>query len=282
MPDSTFRVALLSEVFLGDGAADRLVARLTEARGQGAELAVLPEIPLNPWSPATAVPRDEDAEPPEGPRHRALSQTARQAGIAVLGGAIVREVSAGATGKRHNVGLLFDASGGLVGSYAKLHLPDEDGFREPAHYEPGSAPPSVLHLAVVPVGIHICSDSNRPEGSHLLGAQGAEVILAPRATEAATWERWKLVLRANAMTSGTFIVSVNRPAPEFGVALGGPSVAIAPDGEVLLETTAPLAVVELDRGAIAAARKRYPGYMAVRAGLYGQAWNAIAAAKPSH
>jgi hypothetical protein len=44
-------------------------------------------------------------------------------------------------------------------------------------------------------------------------------------------------------------------------------------------------VVELDRGAIAAARKRYPGYLAVRAGLYAQGWNALAAsaaAEPSH
>jgi N-carbamoylputrescine amidase len=175
------------------------------------------------------------------------------------------------------VALLFDASGRLVGSYAKLHLPDEEGFHEPAHYEPGTEPPAVLDLAGMPVGVQICSDSNRPEGSHLLGALGAEVILAPRATEAATWERWKLVLRVNAMTSGAFIVSVNRPTPEFGVPLGGPSIAISPDGEVLLETPAPLAVVDLDRGAIAAARKRYPGYLTVRADLYARAWSAVAA-----
>src|SRR5262249_53186457 len=74
MPGTLFRVALLSEVFVGDGARDRLAARLAAARGLGAELAVLPEIPLNPWSPATTVPRDEDAEPPEGPRHRALAR----------------------------------------------------------------------------------------------------------------------------------------------------------------------------------------------------------------
>jgi N-carbamoylputrescine amidase len=178
------------------------------------------------------------------------------------------------------VALLFDDAGRLAGSYAKLHLPDEEGFHEPAHYEPGSEPPAVLPLGGVPLGVQICSDANRPEGSHLLGALGAEILLVPRATAAATWESWKLVLRANAMTSSAFVLSVNRPAPEFGVPLGGPSVAIAPDGEVLLETTAPLVVAELDRGAIAAARKGYPGYLAVRAGLYARAWSAVAAGVP--
>src|SRR5262249_27360766 len=139
MPGTLFRVALLSEVFVGDDAPDRLAARLAAARGLGAELAVLPEIPLNPWAPATPVPRDEDAQPPEGPRPRALSRAARTAGIAVLGGAIVRDAT---TGRRHNLGLLFDGSGRLLGSYAKLHLPDEAGFHEPAHYAPGSEPPA--------------------------------------------------------------------------------------------------------------------------------------------
>jgi predicted amidohydrolase len=35
-------------------------------------------------------------------------------------------------------------------------------------------------------GIQVCSDVNRPEGSLLLGALGAEAIVCPRATEAAT------------------------------------------------------------------------------------------------
>ncbi|HTQ79378.1 MAG TPA: carbon-nitrogen hydrolase family protein, partial [Thermoanaerobaculia bacterium] len=130
MPGSTLRVALLSEVF-PNGAADleRLVRRLASARGEGAELVVLPELALNPWSPATPVPREEDAEPPGGPRHRALATAARQAGIAVLGGAIVRHPTSGV---RRNVALLLDAAGELLGSYAKLHLPDEEGFHEPA------------------------------------------------------------------------------------------------------------------------------------------------------
>jgi predicted amidohydrolase len=103
-------------------------------------------------------------------------------------------------------------------------------------------------------------------------------VLVPRATPPETWARWRLVLAANAVTSGVYVVSVNRPAGEPGAAPGGPSVAIAPSGEVLLETTEPLAVVTLERRAAAEARCRYPGYLSVRAHLYAEAWRRAAGA----
>ena len=56
MSDS-MRVALISEVFFDEAAGARLTEHLREARRQGAELAVLPEIPLNPWSPACLAVR---------------------------------------------------------------------------------------------------------------------------------------------------------------------------------------------------------------------------------
>jgi predicted amidohydrolase len=267
------QVALVSDVFFDANPAERLVARLHEARTGGAALAVLPELPLNAWIGATKQPRAEDAEPPGGPRHRALAAAARDARIAVVGGAIVCDAS---TGRRHNTALVFDRGGALVATYRKMHLPDEDGFWETSHYVPGDRPPSVITAFEVPIGVQVCSDVNRPEGSRLLAALGAEAIVAPRATEAGTFERWKLVLRANALTSCAYVLSVNRPRAEAGVPLGGPSIAIDPRGEVLIETTEPIAVVNLDRRVTAAARKKYPGYLPTFAAVYEQGWRAAA------
>ena len=267
-----FRVALVRDVFFSVDGQLRLEARLRDAKALGAELAVLPEIPLNPWSPASIAARDEDAEPSKGPRHQILSAAARKAGVGVVGGAIVREAT---TGTRHNTALVFDASGSLVASYRKIHLPEEEGFWETRHYEPGDALPAVIDTFGVRLGIQICSDVNRPEGSHLLGALGAEVIINPRATEAATFERWKTVLVANAMTSGAYVLSVPRPYPEFDVPLGGPSFAVAPTGEILVETTDPVTLVSLDRAVVEHARQRYPGYLATRADLYADGWKRV-------
>jgi predicted amidohydrolase len=214
-----------------------------------------------------------DAEPALGSRHRQLSRAALEAGVALLGGAIVEEPL---TGKRHNTALVFDSAGQVVTRYRKVHIPYEEGFWEADHYEPGDELPRPFPVAGFPVGVQICSDANRPELSHLLGAMGARAVLVPRATPPETFERWRLVLRANAVTSTAYVVSVNRPT-EPGSPVGGPSLAIAPDGTVLLETTDPVGVVKLERAVVEAARAEYPGYLDVRASLYAQGWDQVAA-----
>ena len=123
---------------------------------------------------------------------------------------------------------------------------------------------------------------NRPAGSHLLAAAGAEVVINPRATEAATFERWKTVFVATALTTGAYVLSVPRPRPEFGVPLGGPSFAVSPTGEILAETTDRVALVTLQRRVVEEARRRYPGYLATRADLYADAWRRIKSSKLPH
>jgi N-carbamoylputrescine amidase len=272
-------VALISDVFPEPQDEARLAESLKQARSQGAELAVLPEIPLNSWAPASERPQDDDAEAPGGPRHQVLGNAAREAGLGVIGGAIVRDQN---SARRYNTALAFDQSGRLVGFYRKLHLPQENGFWETNHYEPGDALPSVIVAFAMPIGLQICSDANRPEGSLLLGALGAEVIITPRATEAATFGRWKTVFIANAITSCTYVLSVARPRPELGVPLGGPSFAVTPTGEVLVETTKPMAIVKLERTVVEEARRRYPGYLARRADLYAEGWKRVRPTKLPH
>lgn len=269
-------IALVSDVFFGPDGPARLAARLDEGRARGAALAVLPELPLNPWSPATRDARDEDAEAPEGPRHRTLASAARAAGVAVIGGAIVRDPS---TGARHNTALVFDAGGSLVSSYRKLHLPEEPGFWETSHYAPGDRPPVSFAIGDMRMGVQICSDVNRPEGSFLLAAQGAAVIAAPRATEAPTWERWKLVLRAIAMTAAAYVLTVNRQEPGLEVPLGGPAAAFDPAGQTLIESLDPVTVVGVDPRTADAARRDYPGYLPLRARVYEEGWAALSGAR---
>jgi agmatine deiminase len=274
MPDRSFTVALISEVFHQPDGERRLRERLRQARAAGASLAVLPELPLNPWSPATKEARDEDAEPPEGPRWRMQSDAAREVNIGLVGGAIVRDP---VSGVRRNTALIFDAAGSLRATYCKLHIPEEPGFWETSHYEAGEEPPTPIDGFAMPIGVQICSDINRPMGSHILAAHGARVILAPRATELATYERWRTVFRATALTACAYVLSVNRPNPELGVLIGGPSIAVAPNGGILLETTETLGVVTLDAAPHEQAKIDYPGYLPVRAALYAEGWSDAAA-----
>jgi predicted amidohydrolase len=272
--DGKLTVALISEVYWQPDGVARLRERLAQAADRGADLAVLPELPLNPWSPGTKERRDDDAEPMGGQRMTAQAEAAAEAGIGLVGGIIHRDEG---TGRRTSRALVFDRAGELQATYEKLHLPEEPGFWETSHYDPGMAAGQRIDAFGVPVGLQLCSDTNRPEGTHLLAAQGAVAVLIPRATEEATYQRWKLVFRANALTSCCYVVSVNRPDPEPGALIGGPSIAVDPAANVMVETTDTLALVTLDAAAITAAKVKYPGYLPVRARLYADAWADIAA-----
>ena len=202
-----------------------------------------------------------------------MGEAARRARIGLVGGIIHRNPT---TGRRTSRALTFDAAGKVVARYEKLHLPEEPGFWETSHYEPGTEAPGRIDAFGVPIGIQICSDNNRPEGTHMLGAEGAMAAIIPRASEERTYQRWKLVFRANALTSCLYVLSVNRPAPEEGVLIGGPSIAVDPSGNVMLETTDTIGLVTLDAAVVRKAGADYPGYLPVRAALYADAWREIA------
>lgn len=270
--DGKLTVALISEVFWEADGTQRLKQRLGEVAERGADLAVLPEIPLNPWRPSTKEAKPDDAEPMDGPRATAQREAAAEAGIGLIGGIIHRDDA----GRRTSRALVIDATGAIRATYEKLHLPEEPGFWETSHYEPGTEAPKRIDAFGLPIGVQLCSDNNRPEGVHLLGAHGAMAMINPRATEEKTYQRWKTVFRANALTSCLYVLSVNRPYPEDGVLIGGPSVAFDPNGELLLETTDSVALVTLDARVVTDARRAYPGYLPVRARLYADAWDEVA------
>ncbi|MYC97835.1 MAG: carbon-nitrogen hydrolase family protein [Gammaproteobacteria bacterium] len=271
MNAQSLTVALITDVFPHRDEEERLLAHLRDAKTRGAQLAVLPELPLNRWAPVNQIPSDADAEPPYGPRESAMAVAARATGLAVLGGAIVRDQ---ANGRRHNTAVLFGADGEELLRYRKIHLPDEDGYWEAHHYDPGGELQAPADVGGFGIGVQVCSDANRPQGCTALAAMGADAILLPRATPAETYPRWRLVLRANAVTSCAYVISVNRPGTRSQGVIGGPSMVAGPSGEVLLETRDPVATITLEKSVLARARQEYPGYLDVRADVYEGAWRA--------
>lgn len=264
-------MALISEVFFEDTQGERLRDRLSEAKALGARIAVLPEIPLNPWSPATKELCENDAEPVNGPRAKLQSEAAREVGIGLLGGAIV----VGEDGRRRNTALVFAHYGSLLGTYEKCHIPEEPRFHESHHYDPGKKFATPVQGLGISFGVQICSDANRPQGTQVLAAMGAELVAVPRSTELETWHRWRLVLVSSAVTCCCYVATVNRPSPEKGVEIGGPSFAVAPDGEVLLETEDAVAVFDVDSSAMSRFKRQYPGYLDLRSDLYQEAWKRV-------
>ena len=137
--DGKLTVALVSEVFWEADGAQRLKQTLAEAADRGADLAVLPELPLNPWSPATKEARDDDAEAHGRPAHPSTirgGKPRRGSGWSAASSIATSEPEAGPAGRSSST-----RPARLRATYEKLHLPEEEGFWETSHYEPGTEPP---------------------------------------------------------------------------------------------------------------------------------------------
>ena len=171
------KIALVAETFPKD--SSELTDSLHEAKSKGATLVLLPECPAQPWVAATTLCSKRDAEPAGGPRESRQANAARANEIALLGGSIEQLEQEG----RRNTAVLWDHQGEELLRYSKMHIPDEPGFREAAHYEPADSAVRCIDYKGWRIGVQICSDNQRPTGCQMLAAQGCDLILNPRATE---------------------------------------------------------------------------------------------------
>jgi len=91
-------------------------------------------------------------------------------------------------------------------------------------------------------------------------ARGVPLILSPRATAAATTDKWLSVGVVAAVRSGAFSVSSNRVDPTG--ACGGVGWIIDPYGTILARTSpaSPFATIDIDLTASATAQNSYPCY----------------------
>ena len=236
--------------------AAHAVAAVRAAAADGADLVVLPEYA------AAFDPRGVGAEHAESLDTGfvlALRQVAAETGVAVVAGTAVPEGERAA-----NVVVAVDATGALVGTYRKVHLYDAFGHRESDRLVAGdpAAPPLVVPVAGLVVGILTCYDLRFPEVARRLVDAGAEVIAVPAAWAAgpAKEDHWETLLRARAIESTCAVVG----AAQQGPGVTGDALVVGPDGAVLARARGAsgsdpvAAVADVQGEQIAAVRERNP------------------------
>ncbi len=110
----------------------------------------------------------------------------------------------------------------------------------------------------------ICTDMWFTEHARGYAAQGADLLIVPRATEASTAAKWLAGGRVGAVMAGAFSLSANRQGRSEGLQFGGMGWVIDPEGDVLATTTdqTPFVTYEIDLAVSRAAKKSYPRYVA--------------------
>ena len=258
----------------------RLIALLQEAKRQGADLVVFPELALTSFFPRWYFEDEREldsffeTEMPN-PAARPLFEEARRLGIAFyLGYAELTEE--GGAKCRYNTAIVVDKTGAIVGKYRKVHLPGhwryepERPFQhlEKRYFMTGNLGFPVFDALGARLGMCICNDRRWPEAYRVMGLQGVEMVLIgyntpahyPPAPELDRLQDFHnhLVMQSGAYQNGTWVVGVAKAGREEGCDLIGRSCIITPTGEIVAETKTlgdELALAECDLDAYAAVRR---------------------------
>lgn len=190
--------------------ARRLLAQAAEA---GAKIALLPEnvaLMGRRESDKFAIAEEEGS----GPLQRALSDTARELGLWVIGGTLPIKIPG--ESRVAAAVLVFDASGRQVARYDKMHLFDvsvaerAETYRESASIAPGAAP-VVVDTPAGRLGLSVCYDLRFPELFRSLVAAGASWFVVPAAFTVPTGRaHWETLLRARAIENLAFVVAAGQ------------------------------------------------------------------------
>jgi len=251
----------------------RVRAAVADAASQGAGLAVFPEATLARFGSDLRTA----AEPLDGSFCRGLSLIARDERVAVLAG--VFEPAPG--GRVYNTVVCYDASGGLVAAYRKIHLYDALGQRESALVAAGDEP-VLCDLAGLRTGILTCYDVRFPEHARALAAGGAQLIVVPAAWAAGLFkeEHWVTLVRARAIENTVWVAAAGQvpdPAePAAGAPTGiGRSMLVDPMGTVRIDLGPGqgIAVGDVDAEVTAQVRAVLPSLEHRREDVFGKFWD---------
>jgi len=227
---------------------EKAIWRIRDAAGKGAQIICLQELFRSRYFCRT---EDEGmfalAEPVPGPTTDSLAAVASETGAVIIASLFERR----AAGLYHNTAAVIDADGSLLGSYRKMHIPDDPLYYEKFYFAPGDLGFRNFDTRYGRIGVLICWDQWFPEAARLSSLQGANILFCPTAIgwhpseKAEHGERqldaWRTVQRGHAIANGIYLAAVNRVGeegpPDNRIEFWGASFVAGPFGEIVAEAS---------------------------------------------
>jgi N-carbamoylputrescine amidase len=191
------------------------------------------------------------AEPIPGESTEAFAKIARKYKVAIIASLFERR----SRGLYHNTAAVVDADGSLLGTYRKMHIPDDPLFYEKFYFTPGDNGFRTWDTKHGKIGVLICWDQWFPEAARLTAMQGAEILFYPTAigwhpSEKAEYgkaqhDSWELIQRSHAVANGCYVCAPNRiglekvagadgkPVNKDGIEFWGKSFVCGPNGQII-------------------------------------------------
>jgi len=283
-----YRVGVLQLAFSADVNKNlkKAVEWVKKAAKQGAEVVCLPELYRSQY-----FCQKEDtslfdlAETIPGTSSIAFQKAAKENKVSI----IVPIFEKRANGLYHNTAIIINSDGKILGTYRKMHIPDDPAFYEKYYFTPGDLGFKAFQTKTGKIGTLICWDQWYPEGARLTALQGATTLFYPTAIGWHPYEKeqygkaqrdsWITIQRSHAIANGVYVASANRVGFEKtvetqpGLEFWGSSFICDPQGVMLAEASTDkeeILIAEVDLTHLEDIRRNWPFLRDRRVDAYGE------------
>lgn len=228
-----------------------------QAKAAGADLIFFPEVQLTPFFPQyPALDASSWLVTPDHPAILAIRQACRKLKLYAS-----PNVYLSLDGKSYDASLMIDGQGEILGISKMVHIAQAKFFYEQDYYTPSDDGFKVFQTPFGNIGIVICFDRHLPESIRSCARQQADLVIIPTANlisepmELFEWE-----VRVQAFQNTVFTAMCNRTGTEGEICFSGQSLAVSPEGELLLKAGSQeeLLIADISIGDAARARKNRP------------------------
>lgn len=287
MKKDKYTVGLLQLAFTADPKENekKTISWVKKAAKQGANVICLPELYRSQYFCQIEDSKLFDlAETIPGPSTKAFQKAAKDDNVSI----VVPLFEKRARGLYHNSAVVIDSDGKMLGTYRKMHIPDDPAFYEKYYFTPGDLGFKAFDTKFGKIGTLICWDQWYPEGARLTALEGAEVLFYPTAIGwhpdekekygKAQQDSWITIQRSHAIANGVYVASVNRTgfekplAEQDGIIFWGNSFICDPQGVMLAQASEEkeeILLAEIDLNQIETIRRNWPFLRDRRIDAYG-------------
>ena len=215
----------------------KAIAYLDEAAGQGANIICLQELFDSLYFCQTEDHAQFSlAQPIPGRATETLASVAARTGTVIVAGLFEQR----SAGLYHNSAVVIDADGRLLGTYRKMHIPDDPHYFEKFYFTPGDTGFKSFATRYGNLGVCICWDQWFPEAARLTAMRGAQILLFPTAIGWLADDKqefgesqlsaWTTMMRSHAIANGIYVAATNRVGTEGHIEFWGNSFVADPYG----------------------------------------------------
>jgi len=225
------------------------------------------------------------AETIPGPSTAAFQKLAKKYQVVIVASLFEKRTA----GLYHNTAAIIDADGKLLGTYRKMHIPDDPLYYEKFYFTPGDLGFRTWQTRYGKIGVLICWDQWYPEGARLTAMQGAQILFYPTAIgwhpsekKASGFKQhgaWEIIQRSHAVANGCYVAAVNRIGHEVlksvggdGIEFWGQSFVAGTSGEILTKASVDqeeILIVPVDLAQVDQTRTHWPFLRDRRIDAYG-------------